>query len=163
GRPADLRLRMDAIFHLALTPHPWRALPPEFGKAQTVAHHFRRLTHNGLWERLLAALAKAPPNHPLRAIEHRICRAARRAYRILGLRLILLARRLDLRSALPGPPWLLPDPDLSETLHSLEIPPFPTRYGALTAYRNGLKTLAALHRTAGGRARLPNRLRHAWP
>ncbi|MHB0713459.1 transposase, partial [Roseomonas mucosa] len=92
-----------------------------------------------------------------------ICRAARRAYRILGLRLILLARRLGLRSALPGPPWLLPDPDLSETLRQTKIPPFPTRYGTLTAYRNWLKTLAALHRTAGGRARLPNHLRHAWP
>ena len=68
------------------------------------ADYFRRLTHNGLWTRLLTLLAETHPNHPLRAIEHRICRAARRAYRILGLRLILLARRLGLRSALPGPP-----------------------------------------------------------
>ena len=83
--------------------------------------------------------------------------------RLLGPRLALLARRLELREALPGPPWLLPDPDLSETLRRVKIPPFPTRYGALTAYRDWLKTLAALHRTAGGRARLPNRLRHAWP
>ncbi|ATR22718.1 Hypothetical protein RMHFA_02999a [Roseomonas mucosa] len=164
GRPiADLRLRMDAIFHLALTPDPWRALPPHYGNPATIARYFRRLTHNGLWTRLLTLLAETHPNHPLRAIEHRICRAARRAYRILGLRLILLARRLGLRSALPGPPWLLPDPDLSETLRQTKIPPFPTRYGTITAYRNWLKTLAALHRTAAGRARLPNRLRHAWP
>ncbi|MHA8049341.1 transposase, partial [Roseomonas mucosa] len=60
-------------------------------------------------------------------------------------------------------PWLLPDPDLSETLRQTKIPPFPTRYGTLTAYRDLLKTLAALHRAAAGRARIPNRLRHAWP
>ncbi|WP_075822267.1 IS5/IS1182 family transposase, partial [Roseomonas sp. TAS13] len=125
--------------------------------------HFRRLTHAGLWEHLLKALATAAPTHPLRAIEHRICRAARRAHRILGFRLVLLARRLGLRSALPGPPWLLPDPDLSETLAHAKIPVFTGAYGTIGPYLVLLRTLRALHRTAAGRARLPNRLRHAWP
>ncbi|USQ70648.1 transposase [Roseomonas mucosa] len=162
-RVADLRRRMDAIFHLALTASPWRALPAHYGNPDSIARHFRRLTHAGLWEHLLKALATAAPTHPLRAIEHRICRAARRAHRILGFRLVLLARRLGLRSALPGPPWLLPDPDLSETLAHAKIPVFTGAYGTIGPYLVLLRTLRALHRTAAGRARLPNRLRHAWP
>ncbi|MCG7359532.1 transposase, partial [Roseomonas mucosa] len=165
GRPVaeGPRARMDAIFAHALTPLPWSALPAQHGRTDTIARFFRRLTHAGVWGRLLTVLATLPAQHPLQSLRHRICRAARRAYRILGMGLILLARRLNLRSALPGPPWLLPDPDLSETLRQTKIPPFPTRYGTLTAYRDLLKTLAALHRAAAGCARLPNRLRHAWP
>ncbi|WP_256476410.1 transposase, partial [Siccirubricoccus soli] len=56
GRPIpELRQRMDAIFHLACSAEPWRALPPAFGKPDTVSRCFRRLTHAGLWQRLLRA------------------------------------------------------------------------------------------------------------
>jgi transposase len=64
-RVPDLRHRMDAIFRLALTPgHPWRMLPPEYGKPDTVSRTFRRLTHNGLWHALLTTLHDAPPTTP---------------------------------------------------------------------------------------------------
>ncbi|WP_075797050.1 IS5/IS1182 family transposase [Roseomonas gilardii] len=165
GRPVaeGPRARMDAIFAHALTPLPWCALPAQHGRADTIARFFRRLTHAGVWGRLLTALATLPAQHPLQSLRHRICRAARRAYRILGMGLILLARRLNLRSALPGPPWLLPDPDLSETLRRAKLPPLPTRRGTITAYRAMLRTLMALYRTAAGRRRIAPVLRWSWP
>ena len=39
----DLRARMDAIFSLACTTAPWRAIPPEHGNPDTIARYFRRL------------------------------------------------------------------------------------------------------------------------
>ena len=64
-RIPDLRRRMNALFHLAHTPNdPWRTLPPEYGNPQTVARFFRRLTHAGLWHRLLETLASAAPRPP---------------------------------------------------------------------------------------------------
>ncbi len=60
-RVSDLRRRMDGIFHLASTPGaPWRDLPAAYGKPDTVARFFRRLTHAGLWPRLLRASAAWP-------------------------------------------------------------------------------------------------------
>jgi transposase len=57
GRPiADLRARMDAIFHVAAGTGPWIDLPARFGRPDTVSRYFRRLTRAGLWERLLLAL-----------------------------------------------------------------------------------------------------------
>ncbi len=136
GRPiANLRARMDAIFHIAQTPaHAWKSLPEHFGKPDTVSRSFRRLTRAGLWHRLLHALKESPPNHPLRQIEYAILRATRRAARIGGMPLLLLIRRLDLRTALNGPPWLLPDPLLSETCARLAPRTLPTT-------REALKTL----------------------
>jgi len=165
GRPIpELRARMDAIFHTACTHSPWREVPPEFGKPDTVSRYFRRLTHAGLWPRLLEALAEAAPAHPLRAIEHFIVRAARRAHRILGHRFLLLIRRIGLRSALPAPPWLLPDPLLSETLARL---PIRAALFATAAPRSGraawFSSLSRLLRDAGGRARIPRAVRLGWP
>ncbi|WP_242662634.1 transposase, partial [Pseudoroseomonas deserti] len=135
GRPiADLRQRMDGIFALAVSHDPWRLLPERFGNPDTVARYFRRLTHAGLWPRLLEALADAAPRHPLRAIEHFIVRATRRAHRILGLPLVVLIRRIGLRSALRAPPWLMPDPDLSETcIRLIETTRIAAAAGALPA------------------------------
>ncbi|MXP64054.1 transposase [Roseomonas sp. M0104] len=164
GRPIpELRARMDAIFHIACTQAPWREVPGAYGKPDTIARYFRRLTHAGLWPRLLEALAEAGPAHPLRAIEYFILRAARRAHRILGHRFLLLIRRIGLRTALPGPPWLLPDPLLSETLARL---PFPVRLLAGRAPKSRCKawfsSLSRLLRDAGGRARIPRSVRLAW-
>ena len=93
----------------ALRPHlahaaPWQGVPSQVGHAGTVARHFRRLTGAGLWERLLQALADLGPRHPLQALRRVIFRAARRAYRIRGLGIIVLARRLGFPRALPAPP-----------------------------------------------------------
>jgi hypothetical protein len=135
--------------------HAWRDLPERFGRADTVARFFRRLTHAGTWHRLLEALAKAPPNHPLRAIQHAICRVCRRAARLGGLPLLALIRRLGLRAALNGPPWLLPDPALAATLHAIPL--------ASLQAPEALKTLFRLSRAALGRARIPRSVRLAWP
>jgi len=162
-RIPDLRHRMNAIFHLALTRgDPWRALPPDYGNPDTVARFFRRLTHAGLWHRLLQLLHDASPDHPLRAIEPAILRATRRAARIGGLPLLLLIRRLGLRKALPAPPWLLPDPDLSETLARLTPTTAPTTRPALRAQRTLLGSLAWLLRATAGRRRIPRTVRLAW-
>jgi transposase len=155
---------MDGIFHLAATPGaPWKDLPPQFGKPDTVARFFRRLTHAGLWHRLLQELAKTAPNHPLRSIEYAICRATRRAARLGGMALLVLIRKLGLRTALNGPPWLLPDPLLSEMLSRAPLPPAPRTPSQLEAAKQRFRSLEALARAALGRARIPRSVRLAWP
>ncbi|MBI0433025.1 transposase [Roseomonas sp. KE0001] len=155
-RTPGLRARMDAIFHMAhQRGAPWKNLPAHFGRSDTVARFFRRLTHAGFWHRLLKTLAAASPTDPLRAIEYSICRAARRAARLGGLPLLMLIRRLGLRSALNGPPWLLPDPLLSETLLAWPLGPRPTR--------ETLRALARLLRDAAGRRSIPRSVRLGWP
>lgn len=116
ARVRDLRTRLDALFWLAATPLPWRSLPERFGKPDTVARWFRRLCHSGLWHELLHRLADAEPHSPLARIGHWILRACRRAERIAGQGFQRLIRRLRLLAGLPGPPWMLPNPLLSETL-----------------------------------------------
>lgn len=37
---------------------PWRNLPPQFGPWQRVYSRFRRLSRDGLWDRLLATLQR---------------------------------------------------------------------------------------------------------
>jgi transposase len=164
GRPLrELRARMDGIFQVAASAEPWHVLPPEFGKADTVSRYFRRLTYAGLRQRLLLALAETPTAHPLRRIEAWICRACRRAHRILGLRFIVLIRRIGLRSALQGPPWMVPDPDLSETLfhHPIPLPDFTDRR-SIRRVRDLAGTLRRLLRVTAGRRSLPRCLRLAW-
>ncbi|WP_376096047.1 transposase [Roseomonas sp. CCTCC AB2023176] len=169
---ADLRARMDAIFELVVRGPtiPWRDVSCFSGKPDTIARFFRRATHNGLWHRLLEELADLGdyPNHPLRRIEHFIVRAARRAARLGGLRLLFLIRRLGLESALDGPPWLLPDPWLADILRHRVAPtlaqgpsePWPAwRRRA----RPLIATLKRLHRMAGGRPYIRRSVRLAWP
>jgi hypothetical protein len=154
---------MDAIFHLASTTLPWRCLPPGYGKPDTVARHFRRLTHAGLWEGLLHALKDSGPNDPLREIAPRIFRACRRAVRLRGLGFVALIRRLGFLEALNGPPTKVPDPDLSEKLRRrLRLPPLPSGAAAHGPYRAFLRALRRLHRRAGGVKNIPRALRLGW-
>ena len=158
GRPLrDARARMDAIFWVAAAGCPWRELPPCFGKPDTASQHFRRLAHAGLWERLLRALARpdAPPS--LLAVEHWIVRACRRATRLRGLRIIVLARRLGFLSALRGPSWYLPDPDLSGLVHRrlFAVAARALEHGFRTVPRGFFGVCAKLLGTAGGRRRIP--------
>lgn len=160
GRPCDLRAQFDAFFRVAATEGAWRELPAEFGHGASVARQFRRLSHAGLWERLLLALAAAPVGHVLRGLEGFICRAARRAVRLRGLGLIVLARRLNLLRALPGPSWMVADPALSEIIPHLDIRARILRRGR--AAREFLRALKHLHTLAGGRAYIPRTLRECW-
>lgn len=114
---ADPRARMDAMLHMAVSGQPWHLLPDRWGKGDTVARHFRRLAHGGLWLRLLEALADPDCPNPLKAIEYWLLRAIRRAMRILQMAGIVLARRLKLYTALPMIPWMMPDPDLCDLVH----------------------------------------------
>ena len=164
GRPMrDARARLDAIFRAVTLKHPqggrapWRLLPPEFGKADTAARTFRRWAKEGLWERLLAFVSDrcGPMTPPIAALRYRACCAFRRAARLLGLRGIVLARRLGLYSALPAPSQWLPDPDLSEIY-------MPVVHRALnriteTAWRppkGAMALLRGMLGMAGGRARI---------
>ena len=158
GRPLrDARRRMDAVFWVAASGSAWATVPPRFGKPDTVSRHFRRLSHAGLWERLLRALARPDAPAALLAVEHWVVSACRRATRLRGLRLIVLARRLGFLSALRGPSWLLPDPDLSELVHRRLNPVLARlRAGALRLAPPGfLRTCGYLLGAAAGRRRVP--------
>jgi len=159
----DLRARMDAIFALACTTDPWRCLPPEHGKPDTIARYFRRLTHAGLWEKLLEAIKDNHPNHPLNQVAPLVFRACRRAVRLRGLKFIALIRRLGFLQALNGPPPKLPDPDLSQNLRArVWMPPSPVGDRQTALYLDILARLRRLHRRAGGVMRLPRALRLGW-
>ena len=165
GRPVrDPRGRLDAIFWLAAQPGApaWATLPAGFGKADSVSRQFRRWAAAGLWTRLLRALADRhfPGHAVLRRLESWICRAYRRAWRILGLEGVVLARRLGFLSALRGPSWLLPDPDLSEAVHRLLNPALERiRQGRLRGIPAGfLGRCARLLGFAAGRASIPRAL-----
>jgi transposase len=155
GRPMfDLRARLDAIFWAVTHDGYWRHLPPELGPWDSASRQFRRWAHRGIWTQLLKDCAgpSAPPI--LRALRHWLCRAFRRAWRILGIEGIRLARRLGLHSALRGPIWMVPDPDLSDQL-------FPRIRDALRAaigqpwLRETLQAGIAFHRLVGGRPWIP--------
>ena len=164
GRPLKgARRRMDAIFWIAAADCPWRELPARFGKPDTASRHFRRLAGAGLWERLLRALARPDAPPALLALEHWVCAACRRATRLRGMRIITLARRLGFLSALKGPPWMLPDADLSERVHRWIVSVLriiPER--GLRAVPRGFFPAARRWLTlGGGRARVPRSLQPA--
>lgn len=57
GRPwADHRTVVNGVLWILRTGGPWRDLPEEFGKWQTVYNRFRRWTDEGLWDRIYARL-----------------------------------------------------------------------------------------------------------
>jgi transposase len=57
GRPArDHRLVLNAVFWIAGSGAPWRALPPHFGKWMSVHRQFLRWSASGSWEAILDAL-----------------------------------------------------------------------------------------------------------
>ena len=117
GRPLhDLRGRLNAIFWVACHRGRWADLPAELGPWDTAHRQFRRWVHRGIWSRLLVAVAARRAPAALKRLEHWLCRAFRRALRILGMAGIRLVRRLRLASALKGPYWMYPDPNLSEAL-----------------------------------------------
>lgn len=158
GRPiADLRARFDALFAAVTSGQRWTHDSHPLAATKTIHRHFRRLAHAGLWSRLLTLLAAKDCPAPIRGLASAIQAAHRRTIRILGLPAILLARRLRIHEALPAPSWLLPDPDLSETIRGL-LKTIIKDYLHPEA-RDRLRLCIRLLRTAGGRARIPSSLR----
>ena len=92
----------------------------------------------------------------MRALEHWICGACRRATRLRGLRIIALARRLGFLSALKAPSWVLPNPDLAELVSSkLRSPMLRAREHGLRALPKGfLRGYQNLLATAAGKRRI---------
>ena len=121
GRPIEggARARLDAVFRIVSGKLPWGAAQ-ENQRADTLSRQFRRWAQAGLFARLLKTVARSRRAgwvpEALRGLEHWICAAHRRSVRVCGVGAIALARRLGMLSALPGPPWMLPDPVLSERL-----------------------------------------------
>jgi transposase len=158
GRPLrDTRARMDAVFRTVAAGAARHALPARFGKADTVSRHFRRLAHAGPWERLLRAQARADAPEALRALEHWICCACRRATRPRGLPIIAPARRLGFLPALKTPSWLPPDPDLSEPVFRRLNPALrrACEHGLRTVPPALLRSCRCLRGVAAGRQRVP--------
>ena len=56
----DNRLFVDAVLWLVRAGAPWRDLPEEFGKWNSVFQRFRRWAKNGVWERIFKALLEDP-------------------------------------------------------------------------------------------------------
>ena len=103
------------------------------------------------------AAADAPA--VLRRLEHWICRAFRRAHRILQLGGVVLARRLGLASAVRAPFWMLPDPDLSDKLMPIVLSRLQASiHGPRARLLRALELGRRVHRLVGGRLHLPRRL-----
>lgn len=130
GRPLrQPRDRLDAIFRICLTNIPWSRISTDHGPTSTIHRWFRRCAHAGLWSRLLAASARRRAPKPLRALKPWLAAIFRRCHRILGLQAVILARRLHVLRALPGPSWYFPDPDLSETIRAIQSDALERRQG----------------------------------
>ena len=56
----DNRLFVDAVLWLVRAGAPWRDLPPEFGKWNSVFRRFRRWAKKGVWESLFNVLVENP-------------------------------------------------------------------------------------------------------
>lgn len=64
GRPpSDHRCTLDGIFWVMRTGAPWRDLPEELGKWNTVYRQFLRWSRSGLWDFLLEGLAHPARRH----------------------------------------------------------------------------------------------------
>ncbi|MCX7371776.1 MAG: transposase [Alphaproteobacteria bacterium] len=157
GRPlASPRLALDACFHAACSGKPWRELPAVFGKWQTIHRLFVRWTHKGAWEQLLKYVASK--HHRVAAsLTWWVCMAFRRARRVLGLRGIMLARRLGMDSALHAPSWFLPDPLLHRYAAETWLPQLVEtfeRERLSPALSRLIEILKGFWAIAGGRARI---------
>ncbi len=165
---ADPRARLDAVFRAVTLKRPrakgggratWKQLPEEFGKPDTISRTYRRWTATDLWMRLLQMVAAEDCAPVLKRLTHRICCAFRRGIRIMGLRGIVLARRLRLYSALPAPSFWLPDPDLSEIYMPVILGILRWAKDQLTEHRRcigpqTIRMIDSMHRAMGGRSRL---------
>ena len=165
GRPVrDPRGRLDAVSRLAAHSRPGRAPPPPaalpagFGEPDTASRRFHHWARAGLRTRPLRALVddRAPGAAVPRRLEGWIRRAFRRAWRVFGVAGTALAGRLSFLSALRGPSWLPPDPDLSERVFRC-VDEEPSR-GLRTVAPGFLRAAWRLLTAAGGRRSTPRPL-----
>ena len=56
----DNRLFVDAVLWLVRAGAPWRDLPEEFGRWNSVFRRFRRWARKGVWKRLFTELGEDP-------------------------------------------------------------------------------------------------------
>jgi transposase len=176
GRPllgTDGRTRVEAMLWIAATKLPWGQLPPCYGKGETVGKHFRRMAHDGAWDRVIEALGHAPPGSALRRWSMLLCRLARRAFRLRGDTLGEMARRFRLDRLWPKPPEYMPRRDVIAYLRNRGIFPWlgdmtvaeamQTRDG-WAAIRIEIKWLKKFWTLAGGKnnGRVPPEVRVCW-
>jgi len=166
GKPMlDPRGRLDAIFRAVTLKRPmargggratWGQLPAEFGKSDTVSRTHRRWCARDLWMRLLLEVAAEDCAPAMAGLRYRICCAFRRGWRQMGLRGLVLARRLRLYSALPAPSAWLPDPDLSEiyTPFCLGVANHALDHPGWLPQRRVLRLMRSMLRLIAGRSRI---------
>jgi transposase len=115
-KPGNLRRTLDAVFWIAASAQPWRALPAELGRPNSVARSLRRWAREGLLLRLLVRAVRRDAPPALRGLAWWLCRAFRRVAKLVGTEALRLVRDvLRLADAWPANPLLLPDPNLSRT------------------------------------------------
>ncbi|MCC7282982.1 MAG: transposase [Acetobacteraceae bacterium] len=119
GRPPrDLRRTVDAIFWVAASHGPWKALPPELGKPGTAHRTLARWARAGVLEPLLVKVSHpdADGSPTLRALAWWLAKAFRRMARIVSTAALALVRDvLGLIDAWPANPLRLPDRNLSKS------------------------------------------------
>ena len=119
GRPPrDLRKTVDAIFWIAASHGPWKALPPELGKPGTAHRTLTRWARAGVLEPLLvkATHPDAEGSAMLRGLGYWLARSFRRMARIVSTAALAVVKTvLGLVDAWPANPLTLPSRNLSKT------------------------------------------------
>lgn len=164
GRPTDRRKTLNAIFWIAASREPWRALPSHLGRADTANRALRRWARAGILERLLVAVSNhklASQDATLRKLAWLICRAFRRMARILDEASVRLAQSLGLRDAWPAPVLRWPNPALTANTHRMFV---ATSAGVLAAprYRPLLRAAMGVYQSCIGLMRIAAGNRRAW-
>jgi transposase len=76
GRGRDDRKFLEALHYFTVHNIPWRALPREFGKWNSVWKRFWRLSQRGVFEAMLALLAEmSGTGHLVQMVDSTIVRA----------------------------------------------------------------------------------------
>src|SRR6516165_6326696 len=60
GTGANNRIFVEAVLWIARTGSPWRDLPAQFGKWNSIFVRFNRWSKPGVWQRIFAALSDDP-------------------------------------------------------------------------------------------------------